>query len=46
MPVTWVGTYVLELGGELGRLSRGRWTNANASHIVQVAGHQVSLVGV
>ena len=46
MPVTWVGTYVLELGGELGRLSRGRWTNANTSHIFQVAGHQVSLVGV
>ena len=33
MPVTWVGSYVRKLGSEVGHLSRGRWTNANATHI-------------
>ena len=32
MSVTWVGSYVRELGGEVGHLSRGRWTNVNATH--------------
>ena len=32
MPVTWVGSYVRELGGEVGHLSRGRWTNVNSTH--------------